>query len=186
VKPGVFASIWRSSTLPRPRYNKTRQALDDVVFVVVVLAVVVVVACRDLQRTHSSQCAAYLAQDLTANQERVLLQLRTGCSLLAVDRIEEQNALEPDSRCDACKLRKQALQDGVVENVEHALLVCCKRPHAHVRKDWEQKMAQALTAAQVTAKARDKQDGHGKRLQWRELSRTNKTRLALGVTPPAE
>ena len=69
---------------------------------------------RDLQRKHLSQCAVYLPQDLTANQEAARLQLRTGCSLLAVDRTEEQNVLEPGSRYDACKLRNPALQDGVV------------------------------------------------------------------------
>ena len=47
-------------------------------------------------------------------------------------------------------------------------------------------MAQALTAAQITVKGRDKQDGHGKRLQWRQLSSANKIRLALEVTPPVE
>ena len=114
---------------------------------------------RDLQRTHLSQCAVYLAQDLTANQEAALLQLRTGCSLLAIDRIEDQNVLELDSRCDACNLRNPALQDEVVEDVQHALLACCKRPHADARKDWEQRMAQALKAAQITMKGRDKQDG---------------------------
>ena len=105
---------------------------------------------RDLQRIHLSQCAVYLAKDLTANQEAALLQLRTGCSLLAVDRIEEQNVLEPDSRCDACNLRNPALQDGVVEDVQHALLACCKPPHADAYKVWEQRTAQALTAAQIT------------------------------------
>ena len=128
----------------------------------------------------------YLAQDLTANQEAALLQLRTGCSLLAVDRIEEQNVLELDSRCDACNLRNPALQDEVIEDVQHALLACCERPHADARKDWEQRMAQALKAAQITVKGRDKQDGPGKRLQWRQLSSANQTRLALGVTPPVE
>ena len=99
---------------------------------------------RDLQRTHLSQCAVYLAQDLTANQEAALLQLRTGCSLLAIDRIEDQNVLELDSRCDACNLRNPALQDEEIEDVQHALLACCKRPHADARKNWEQRMAQAL------------------------------------------
>ena len=114
------------------------------------------------------------------------MQLRTGCSLLAVDRIEEQNVLEPGSRCDACKLPNPALQDGVVENLQHALLACCKRPHIDSRKDWEQRMAKALPAVQITVKGRDKQDGPGKRFQWRQLSSDNKTRLALGVTPPVE
>ena len=48
-------------------------------------------------------------------------------------------------------------------------------------------MAQVLTAAQITVKGRDKQDRHGKRFQWRQLSSANKTRLAaLGITPPVE
>ena len=47
-------------------------------------------------------------------------------------------------------------------------------------------MAQALKAAQITMKGRDKQDGPGKRLQWRQLSTATQTRLALGVTPPEE
>ena len=139
-----------------------------------------------LQRTHLSQCAVYLTQDLTANQEAALLQLRTGCSLLAVDRIEEQNVLELDSRCDACNLRNPALQDEIVEDVQHALLTCCKRPHADARKVWEQRMSQTLTAAQIIVKGRVKQDGHSKRLQWRHLPGTTRTRLALGVTPPEE
>ena len=41
-------------------------------------------------------------------------------------------------------------------------------------------MAQALTVAQITVKGRDTQGGHGKRLQWRQLSSANQTRLALG------
>jgi hypothetical protein len=141
---------------------------------------------RDLQRKHLSQCAVYLALDLTTNQKAALLQLRTGCSLLAVDRIEEQNVLEPYSLCYACKLCNPALQDQVVENAQHALLACCKRPHADARKDWEQMMAQALTAAQIIVKGKDKQDGPGKRLQWRQLSSAAQTRLALGVTPQGE
>jgi hypothetical protein len=141
---------------------------------------------RDLQRKHLSQCAVYLAQDLTSNQEAALLQLRTGCSLLAVDRIEEQNVMEPGSRCDACRLRNPALQGEVVENAQHALLTYCKRPHADAPKDWEQRKAQALTAAKITVKGRDNQDGPGKRLQWRQLSNAAPTRLAQGVTPPAE
>ena len=47
-------------------------------------------------------------------------------------------------------------------------------------------MSQALTAAQIIVKGRDKQDGHSKRLQWRHLPGTTQTRLALGVTPPEE
>ena len=134
---------------------------------------------RDLQRTHLSQCAVYLAQDLTAIQEAALLQRRTGCSLLAVDRIEEQNVLEPDSRCNACNLHNPALQDEVVEDVQHALLACCKRPHddADARKVWEQRMAQALTVAQIIVKGRDTQDGYSKRMQWRHFPGD---RLALG------
>ena len=70
--------------------------------------------------------------------------------------------------------------------MQHALLACCKRPHADARKDWEQRMAQALKAAQITVRGRDKQAGPGKRLQWRHLPGTTRTRLALGVTPPEE
>ena len=47
-------------------------------------------------------------------------------------------------------------------------------------------MAQALKAAQITVRGRDKQVGHGKLLQWRQLSSADETRLALGVTPPEE
>ena len=90
--------------------------------------------------------------------------------------------MELDSRCDACNLRNPALQDEIVEDVQHALLACCKRPHADARKVWEQRMSQALTTAHITMKGRDKQDG----LQWRQLTGANKTRLALGVAPPVE
>ena len=141
---------------------------------------------RDLQRPHLSQCATYLTQELTANQEAALLQLRTGCSLLAIDGIEQQTALEPDVRCDACKLRNPSLQDSVIENVQHALLACCKRPHADVRTEWEYRMAQALEAAQLTTIRQDKRGGHSSQILWRRVSSADKTRLALGVAPPAE
>ena len=114
------------------------------------------------------------------------MQLRTGCSLLTVDGIELQTALEPDVRCDACKLRNPSLQDSVIENVQHALLACCKRPHADVRKEWEHRMAQALEAAQLTTMRQDTRDGHGGQILWRKLASEDQTRLALGVTPPAE
>ena len=141
---------------------------------------------RDLQRPHLSQCATYLTQELTANQEAALLQLRSGCSLLAIDGIEQQTALEPDVRCDACKLRNPSLQDSVIENAQHALLACCKRPHADVRKEWEYRMAQALEAAQLTTIRQGMRDGHGSQLLWRKVSSADQTRLALGVMPPAE
>ena len=73
--------------------------------------------------------------------------------------------MEPDSRCDACNLRNPALQDEVIEDVQHALLACCKRPDADARKDWEHRMAQALTAAQITVKGRDKQEQKGRARQ---------------------
>ena len=47
-------------------------------------------------------------------------------------------------------------------------------------------MAQALEAAQLTTMRQDTLDGHGGQILWRKLASEDKTRLALGVTPPAE
>ena len=47
-------------------------------------------------------------------------------------------------------------------------------------------MAQALETAQLTTIRQGTRDGHGSQILWRKLSCADKTRLALGVTPPAE
>ena len=47
-------------------------------------------------------------------------------------------------------------------------------------------MAQALEAAQLTTIRQGTREGHGSQLLWRKLSSADRTRLALGVTPPAE
>jgi hypothetical protein len=55
-----------------------------------------------------------------------------------------------------------------------------------VRKEWEYRMAQALEAAQLTTIRQDKRGGHSSQILWRRVSSADKTRLALGVAPPAE
>ena len=69
------------------------------------------------------------------------------------------------------------------EDAQHALLHCCKSPHADKRVLWESQMAQAMQAAQVVR--RDGQGRSGGTIQWSELLDTEKTSIALGVALPA-
>ena len=121
---------------------------------------------------------------LTANQEAAFLQLRTGGSLVAADQRGEDNPIyETDVRCDACIMRSASDSDETLEDAQHALLHCCKRPHADRRTMWDNQMAQAMCAAQVVGR-----DGLGRRggtMRWRDLQDTDKARLTLGVAPPS-
>ena len=141
-------------------------------------------AQHDLARTNLARCAKYLTMDLTANQEAAFLQLRTGGSLLAADQSGEDNPIhETDVRCDACILRNATDNDETFEDAQHALLHCCKRPHADKRVLWESQMAQAMQTAQVVR--RHGQGRRGGTIQWSELYDTTKTKIALGVALPA-
>lgn len=99
-------------------------------------------AQQDLTRPNLAQCAIYLTMDLTANQEAASLQLRTGGSLVAADQRGEDNPIyETDVRCDACIMRSASDSDETLEDAQHALLHCCKRPHADRRTMWDSQMA---------------------------------------------
>ena len=141
-------------------------------------------AQQDLTRPNLAQFAKYLTMDLTANQEAAFLQLRTGGSLVAADQRGEDNPIyEADVRCDACIMRSASDSDETLEDAQHALLHCCKRPHADRRTMWDSQMAQAMRAAQVVR--RDGQGRSGGTRQWRDLDDTTKTKMALGVALPA-
>ena len=79
-------------------------------------------------------------------------------------------------------MRNSAESDETLEDEQHALLHCCKRPHEDSRALWESQMAQAMCEARVR---RDVQGRNGATMRWRDLKDTDNTRLALGVAPPA-
>ena len=79
-------------------------------------------------------------------------------------------------------MRNAVESDETLEDAHHALLHCCKRPHADRRALWESQMAQAMRAAQVVR--RDGQGRRGGTIQWRDLSDTTKTKMALGAALP--
>ena len=129
---------------------------------------------NDLCRKDIQSCAPYLKLDLSPQQEACMMLFRTQGSLLASHAKDAQAY----NLCHACEFLPHANQD-MVEDAEHVLLHCCRKPFAGERAQFNEDMAEQFDEFNVLLPGRSP-------TTWKSLDGETQARLALGDAIPTD